>query len=838
MSRQTLSFRALSLACLTAGLMPWAAHPFARGGQEIDVGPFEVVTDFPVHEELTAKETLPYLTAELSAVGVNGQREVIRFSANRITIIAQKNADTDNDQSPRLHFDDEELIGASKDISSARVKIVSLLKEESPDIAQVVVALGSALHTIQDFYSHSNWVELGNVDIVRQLGDDIAPQVFKAKDQIGPMCDFDPADLFDAFPFISLLAPPSGETSTGYWYGLNGIGQPVLSGMPLGKCPHGGFDPLSSGLNKDTDLRPRHAEARQLAKLASWNFVSKIIQDLEGNDAALCALMGNTTALGCQRRVSNVSVQPGYRQATVSWDPVPRATNYTIYFDTSPEVTPTTATGAVPVLGTPSVVTGLINGTTYYFIVTALVDGSETLPSEVETVTAGQAPTDLKAVPGNGLVSLSWSAVPDAIRYRLYTASSSGPWPEGDAVDVSGNQHVVTGLSGGTTYFFVVVAVYPAGDGPPSSEVSAVTLVDIPIAASGVASGDNHTCAIVSTGVKCWGSGTSGQLGNGCSWSGFSNVCDRDFFASPPVDVVGLPGGVKAITAARNFTCVIMNTGDVKCWGAIPYGTIFSPQSTPIDIGGLNSDVIAISAGYSSVCALTSLGQVKCWGYSNYPHAPATVEAVTVPDLNEPVTAIANGSGHTCAVTLARGLKCWGSNSRGQLGLGFGTSSSYPPVDAIVVTEPVTSVSVGFASTCIVTDSRDTKCWGYNRYGELGNGTTSGNSMPSNVVGLSGVTIALSVDGQSACAIVADGGLKCWGYNGYGQLGDGTLVNRAVPVDVMGLASGIAFVDGGFTHTCAVTVAGDVKCWGRNFYNEIGNNGPQGTQPTPVGVEF
>src|SRR4029077_937351 len=106
--------------------------------------------------------------------------------------------------------------------------------------------------------------------------------------------------------------------------------------------------------------------------------------------------------------------------------------------------------------------------------------------------------------------------------------------------------------------------------------------------------------------------------------------------------------------------------------------------------------------------------------------------------------------------------------------------------------------------------------WGYNAFGELGDGTTAIHMIPVDVVGLSSGVAAISVGDEHSCALTKSGGVKCWGKNDRGQLGDGTTTTSSAPVDVSGLSSGVAMVSTGADHACAVTNSGGAKCWGRN----------------------
>ena len=126
------------------------------------------------------------------------------------------------------------------------------------------------------------------------------------------------------------------------------------------------------------------------------------------------------------------------------------------------------------------------------------------------------------------------------------------------------------------------------------------------------------------------------------------------------------------------------------------------------------------------------------------------------------------------------------------------------------------AVAAGGHHTCAVTTAGGVKCWGFNSHGQLGDGTTTDRTTPVDVVGLTSGVAAVVAGWWHTCAVTTAGGLQCWGYNGYGQLGDGTTTDRTTPVDVVGLTSGVAAVAAGFFHTCAVTMAGGLKCWGFN----------------------
>jgi len=227
------------------------------------------------------------------------------------------------------------------------------------------------------------------------------------------------------------------------------------------------------------------------------------------------------------------------------------------------------------------------------------------------------------------------------------------------------------------------------------------------------------------------------------------------------------------------------------------------------------------------VSVALSVGLVAAWLTSNA--APAGASAPVI-------TSMSAGAFHTCAVTSAGAAECWGRNRRGQLGDGTTTKSSNP-VQVSGLTSGVSAVAAGQEDTCALTTAGGVKCWGYNAMGQLGDGTTNSSLTPVQVAGLtSGVSaIAASANWQDTCALTTAGGVKCWGSNGDGQLGNGTNTNSPTPVQVSGLTSGVSAISVGLEDACALTTAGAVKCWGSNNNGELGD-GTTISRWTPVQV--
>jgi alpha-tubulin suppressor-like RCC1 family protein len=155
-------------------------------------------------------------------------------------------------------------------------------------------------------------------------------------------------------------------------------------------------------------------------------------------------------------------------------------------------------------------------------------------------------------------------------------------------------------------------------------------------------------------------------------------------------------------------------------------------------------------------------------------------------------------------------LKCKGANSVGQIGIG--TISLYESLKTVPGLNGTPSVAMGATHVCAVTAAGGAKCWGSNVSGKLGDSTMTNRSAPVDVIGLTSGVASISNASDHSCAVTTAGGVKCWGNNFFGKLGDGTNTERRTPVDVVGLTSGVAAVAVGGSHTCALTTGGGVKC--------------------------
>ena len=322
-------------------------------------------------------------------------------------------------------------------------------------------------------------------------------------------------------------------------------------------------------------------------------------------------------------------------------------------------------------------------------------------------------------------------------------------------------------------------------------------------------------------------------------------------FSDGSTQVLSSLDQVTAVTAGGFHTCVRLSDGTVKCWGNNLDGQLgdgsITNSPTPVEVSGI-STATAIAAGgpfSNHTCAVLSNGTVKCWGPNSsgqlgdgsFTNSPTPVEVSGI----STATAIAAGGalfqGHTCALLSAGTVKCWGNNLVAQLGNGTVTTPSATPVEVSGIST-ATAVAAGSVHTCARLSDGTMQCWGSNGYGQLGDGTVTTPITPVEVSGIS-TAIAIAAGDAHTCAVLSNGTVKCWGTNFSGELGDGSFTNSPSPMAVSGISAATAVAAGGsgsIGHTCARLSDSTVKCWGRNALGQLGNGTTTISSSTPVAV--
>ena len=375
---------------------------------------------------------------------------------------------------------------------------------------------------------------------------------------------------------------------------------------------------------------------------------------------------------------------------------------------------------------------------------------------------------------------------------------------------------------------------------------------------------EDTTCVVAHDNtLRCWG-----KIGNGNAQSGYAAVQPTpgsDAWGFSPfwpaqasidhnvtAEWVAIDGSALhscGITAAPVTTPIDNSAYNLLCWGEGDnfnldcYGNCHIPERPNLP---LNTHTVEVATGFKHTCSISPIrGQaiddssIYCWGRNwdgqlgqgNF-YDSRNPSAVNLPQGSQPVS-IVSGFSHTCTLLSGGDAMCWGGNGAGQLGtISLVNSSSPSPVRITPSGSSIAQIVAGGNSTCALMDDGSVRCWGSNWQGILGDGTTTSTWSTSTSVDLPTGRTAISIDMhyQNACAILDDNSLFCWGSNNVGQLGDittGTSYDSdggrisKIPVEI-DLGHGVASVTVGVNHTCAITLAEDLHCWGKNSWAQIG----------------
>ena len=311
-------------------------------------------------------------------------------------------------------------------------------------------------------------------------------------------------------------------------------------------------------------------------------------------------------------------------------------------------------------------------------------------------------------------------------------------------------------------------------------------------------------------GAICYGTGTENpdnaceRCAGGTTWSkagsdtsckpneehavGFCNgagacvvtACEEGFIFSDATLEATCVAAWKKIAPGNGFTCGLLVTGGVRCWGANFHGQIGDDttmdRSVPTAVIGLaDGTVVDLSSGYFHSCALLENGGVSCWGENkehqlsdetseDYDATPHDITGL----IGHGVMRLFAGGAHTCALLDDGGVICWGAASAGQLGIG--STKANTSFDRVSDLEAdVTTMALGKDFSCALLSTGVVKCWGNDFWGQLGDGGphSSAVTKPIFVPGLDGsgelaTGIAAAATSMS-CALLADGSLQCWG---------------------------------------------------------------------------
>ena len=413
-----------------------------------------------------------------------------------------------------------------------------------------------------------------------------------------------------------------------------------------------------------------------------------------------------------------------------------------------------------------------------------------------------------------------------------------------------------------------------------------------PATAASVAAGLSHTCAVLDGGdVACWGSNVRGALGLGDTQA--RGDAAGEMGGSLPFVDLGAGRNAVAVTAGEAHTCVLLDTGQVACWGANGQGQLGLGHTRDIgdepgEMGsalqtvdlGTGRTATAVAAGFSHTCAVLDTGQLTCWGANTLGQlglGNTTTRgdgdgemgaslAIVQLGTGRTVTAVTAGLDHTCALLDNQQVKCWGGNFSGQLGYGDLTDrgdnalemGGLLPAVALGTGRHAVAISAGSTHTCALLDNQQAKCWGGNSEGQLGIGSTldrgdgageMGDNLAAVDLGGTRRAAAITAGGFHTCVLTTRGQVACWGSNSDGELGIGTSENRGDAAGELGAAlvlaapSGLSTAIGvtaGADHTCTVLDSGSLACWGGNFDGQLGlgDTATRGDGPNEMGASL
>jgi alpha-tubulin suppressor-like RCC1 family protein len=403
----------------------------------------------------------------------------------------------------------------------------------------------------------------------------------------------------------------------------------------------------------------------------------------------------------------------------------------------------------------------------------------------VVLIFGGAAAANAAVIPGTGPTVGGTSAQLPAVRGLTFTQVSAGVY------------HTVAVGSDGKTYAWGYNDDGELGDGTTTDQLSP-TPVQTPagVTFTQVAAGAYHTVAVGSDGnAYAWGSNSNGQLGDGTTTD-----------SSVPVRVHA-PDGVTLtqVTAGVYHSVAIGSNGNLYAWGSNSSRQLgndsLTDSSVPVRVDTLDGvNFTHVAAGSFHTIAIGSDGNTYAWGDNTFgelgdgtttnPAAPVRVQAPT----GVTFTQVAAGDYHTVAVGSDGNTYAWGRNAFGELGDGTNTNSAIPVRVQTPAGVTFTQVAAGPSYTVAIGSDGNTYAWGYNSGGQLGNGTTTNSAEPVRVLTPDGVTFSqVAAGSEHAVAIGSDGNTYGWGFNFFGQLGNGSTDDSSIPVPVSFSVASVAF---------------------------------------------
>ena len=412
---------------------------------------------------------------------------------------------------------------------------------------------------------------------------------------------------------------------------------------------------------------------------------------------------------------------------------------------------------------------------------------SDPLPASLRVGDSLFVPLGLRDITGGPVAAIA--PITLAIATSPTVTASVGPTAL-PLVDVDGGEAFTCGRrTDGQVYCWGQNAFAQLGIGS-TTDARSPALVGNGMTFTSLTVGYVHACGLATDGkAYCWGDNGYGQLGNGTNLS--SSV--------PTVVEPGFERNWATLSAGGLFTCGTTTTGEVFCWGRNNAGQLGNGVLTDFNVPVLTSQgtrrFSSVSAGNDHACAIDNTnGTLHCWGNNQSGKlGDGTTLNRAVPTAvsgSGAYTAISAGGGHTCGILASGGATCWGANIHGSIGSGS-FSSSLPTPTAVAGGLTWSSIAAGGSHTCGVA-AGNMYCWGLNSNGQVGDSTLNTPRRSPVLIGGEGDVVKAAAGGSHSCGIGANNEAACWGANQYGQIGDGTVIDRTTPTFLSLLGSGSA----------------------------------------------
>jgi alpha-tubulin suppressor-like RCC1 family protein len=355
-----------------------------------------------------------------------------------------------------------------------------------------------------------------------------------------------------------------------------------------------------------------------------------------------------------------------------------------------------------------------------------------------------------------------------------------------------------------------------------------------------LSAGATHTCGVSNDNrAYCWGFNFDGQLGNGSKTG--PQLCSNFACSTRPVAVTG---GLHffQVSAGQIFSCGLTTDSLAYCWGSNQNGQLGDGSTTdhltPTAVAG-GRRFRQLRLGHTHACAIDLTGVAWCWGANfNGELGDGTGSSRLAPvrvSGGLRWRQLSGANSYTCGVTTDNRAYCWGNNGNGQVGDSTKVTTRLQPT-AVKTALLFRQIDAGGYHTCAVSTSNLAYCWGYGSFGQVGNGGSSQARIYPAAVGGMRAFDHVSAGGDHSCGVTLSGLVAyCWGRDGDGELGDGTsLTNQPRPVKVLGGLT-LAQVSAGWSHTCGRTTGGRIWCWGDNAFGQLGD-GTVSDRAAPVQV--